>query len=82
MQQLANFADHVDLLMDKACQEEMSAAAAEIERDREAIKILLDVTRTLACQGLALRGSAEEHEVNSNFKQFVQLVSTHVLSFK
>ena len=49
-QQLANFADqrgHVDLLMDKAHRKEMIAAAAEIERNRAAIKILVDVTRTL-----------------------------------
>ena len=58
----------------------MIATAAEIERNKEAIKILLDVTRTLVHQGLVLCGSAEEHEVNSNFNQFVQLVSRHVPS--
>ena len=48
LQQLANFADqrgHVDLLIDKAHREEMIPAAAEIEHNREAIKILLDVTK-------------------------------------
>ena len=68
--------------MDIARRKEMIDVAAEIERNREAIKIMLDITRTLARQGLALRGSREENEANSNFSQFVRLVSRHVSSFK
>ncbi|CAB3989752.1 zinc finger MYM-type 1-like [Paramuricea clavata] len=60
----------------------MIDSAAEIERNRDAIKIMLDITRTLARQGLAMRGSSEENEGNSNFNQFVQLLSRHVPSFK
>lgn len=85
MQQLANFVDptgHIDLMMDKTCRKEMVEIAAETERNREAIKIMLDITRTLARQGLALRGSSEENEENSNFNQFVKLLSRHVPSFK
>ena len=68
--------------MDKARRQEMIENAAEVERNREAIKILLDITRTLARQGLALRGSSEENETNSNFNQIVQLISRHVPTFK
>jgi hypothetical protein len=85
LQQLANFVDpraHVDFMMDKARRKEMIDAAAEVERNREAIKILLDITKTLARQGLALRGSSEESEANSNFNQFVELLSRHVPFFK
>ncbi len=63
--QLANFVDpraHIDFMMDKARRKEMIDATAEVECNREAIKILLDITKTLARQGLALRGSSEESE--------------------
>ena len=85
LKQFAHLVDpktHVDALMDKAHREEMIENAAEVERNREAIKILLDITRTLACQGLALCGSSEENETNSNFNQIVQLISRHVPTFK
>jgi hypothetical protein len=85
LQQLANFVDprgYIDLLMDKARRKEMIDSAAEIERNRDAIKIMLDITRTLARQGLAMRGSSEKNEGNSIFNQFEQLLSRQVPSFK
>ncbi|CAB3997316.1 Hypothetical predicted protein [Paramuricea clavata] len=72
----------IDFLMDKARRKEMNDSAAEIERNRDAIKIMLDITRTLGRQGLAICGSSEENEENSNFYQFVQLLSRNVRSFK
>ena len=49
LKQFAHFVDprtHVDVLMDKARRQEMIEIAVEVERNREAIKILLEITGT------------------------------------
>ncbi|XP_047142897.2 uncharacterized protein LOC124817134 [Hydra vulgaris] len=65
--------NHIDCILNKVNREE----AIEIEHKKlyhkEVITILLDITRTLARQGLALRGDADEE--NSNFNQIVLLIS-------
>ena len=47
---------------------------------REVISILLDISRTLARQGLAFRGS--ENEDDGNFCQIVGLMNRHISSLK
>lgn len=73
---------HIDLMLNRTRRKKMVEIAAETERNKEGIKIMLDITKTLSQQVLALRGSREENEENSNFNQFVKLLSRHVPSFK
>lgn len=55
---------------------------AELQRNREAIKTLLDITRTLARQGISFRGPSSEKDGNGNFHQIAFLVARHSPSFK
>ena len=55
---------------------------AELQRNREAINTLLDITRTLARQGISFRGSSSEKDGNGNFRQITSLVARHSPSFK
>ena len=49
--------------------------------NKNIIKILLDITRTLARQDIAFRGDGKL-EVNGNFNQIVMLLSRHCLPLK
>ena len=49
----------------------------ETQRNRETIKIILDVVRTLARQGITFRGSSSEKDGNGNFRQIVNLLARH-----
>ena len=55
---------------------------AELQRNREAINTLLDITQTLARQGISFRGSSSEKDGNGNFRQITSLVARHSSSFK
>jgi hypothetical protein len=55
---------------------------AELQRNREAINTLLDITQTLARQGISFRGSSSEKDGNGNFRQITSLVARHSPSFK
>ena len=57
-------------MLDKNRRNILVEEEAETQRNREAIKILLDIVRTLACQGVAFRG-------NGNFRQIVNLLARH-----
>ena len=71
-----NKSAHVDVLLDKDHRNALIEEEAETQRNREAIKALLDVTRTLARQAISFRGSSEK-EGNGNFRQVVALVARH-----
>ena len=72
-----NKSAHVDVLLDKDHRNALIEEEAETHRNREAIKALLDVTRTLARQAISFRGSSSEKEGNGNFRQVVALVARH-----
>ena len=48
---------------------------ADEEKCKSIMKILFDIARTLARQGIAFRGTAGDQ--NGNFVQFVNLLSRH-----
>ena len=77
-----NKSTHVDLLLDKVRRKALMEEEVESRRNREAIKTLLDVTRTLARQGISFRGSFSEKDGNGNFRQVVGLVARHSPSLK
>ena len=65
---------NINLLLDKN-RRNILVEEAETQRNREAIKILLDIARTLARQGIAFRGSLLEKD--RNFRQIVNLLERH-----
>ena len=77
-----NKSNHVDVMLDKRCRKALIEEEAEIQRNREAIKTLLDVARTLARQGISFRGSSNEKDGNGNFQQIVGLVARQSPSLK
>ncbi|CAB4028662.1 zinc finger MYM-type 1-like, partial [Paramuricea clavata] len=77
-----NKSNHVDVMLDKDCRKALIEEEAETQRNREAIKTLLDVARTLARQGISFRGSSNEKDGNGNFQQIVGLVARQSPSFK
>ena len=72
-----NKSANIDLLLDKGRRNILIEEEAETQRNREAIKILLDVARTLARQGIAFRGSSSEKDGTGNFRQIVNLLARH-----
>ena len=77
-----NKSTHIDMLLDKDCRKALIEEEDKTHRNREAIKALLDVARTLGCQGISFRGSSNEKDGNGNFRQIVSLVSRHSSSLK
>ena len=73
---------HIDCLLDKDKRKEEIAKEAESRRNREAVKVLLDVTRTLARQGLSFRGAGSEKDGNGNFHQITKLIARHSPPFR
>ncbi|CAB4017034.1 Hypothetical predicted protein [Paramuricea clavata] len=59
------------LHMDKAHMTLCIEAEAEKKKNREAVKILIDIVRFLVSQGLALRGHGAESDANGNFHQLL-----------
>ncbi|XP_046843246.1 uncharacterized protein LOC124437305 isoform X2 [Xenia sp. Carnegie-2017] len=75
---LAHFAcnmKNVDVMLEKKLREVRIQEEENNLRNQEAIKILLDIARTLARQQLAFRGLNEKHE--GNFIQISNLVARH-----
>ena len=77
-----NKSTHIDMLLNKDGRKALIEEEAKTQRNREAIKALLDVTRTLRRQGISFRGSSNEKDGNGNFRQIVFLVSRHSSSLK
>ena len=71
-----NNSNHIDCILNKS--NRLNAINIEYQKHfhQEVIAMLIDITRTLARQGLAYRGEGENEE-NSNFYQIVQLLSRH-----
>jgi hypothetical protein len=70
---------NIDLLLDKGCRSNLIEDEAEIQHNRESIKILLDVARTLQglSQGIAFCGSSSEKDGTGIFRQIVNLLARH-----
>ncbi len=66
---------HVDIALDKVARNDLLEVIRRKNFHAEVVRILMDVTRTLARQGLALRGSGNDSD--GNFVQMVQLVARH-----
>lgn len=66
---------HIDVLFNQANREKCMQIQHEREYNKQVIKILIDITRTLARQELAFRGDGDDK--NGNFNQIVQLFSRH-----
>ena len=68
---------HVDKMMHEEHLKLCIEAEAEKKRNREAVKILIDIVRFLARQGLAMRGHGAETDANGNFHQLVLTIARH-----
>ena len=73
---------NIDRMMDKEHMKLCIEAEAEKKRNREAVKILIDIVRFLARQGLSLRGHGSESDANGNFHQLVLLVARYSPTLK
>ena len=83
LQDFVNFCQgdrHIEVLWDKEVRSQLVDDEKLLQDQREVISILLDISRTLARQGLAFRGN--ENEDDGNFCQIVGLMSRHVSSLK
>ena len=69
-----NQSEHVDLLLDKEKRARIIEEEKIIKKHRDVIVMMLDISRTLARQGLPFRNV---HEKDSNFDQLVQLVGRY-----
>ncbi|CAB4036231.1 zinc finger MYM-type 1-like [Paramuricea clavata] len=65
--------NHIDELLSK--QQRRSIIDDESEKNREVIEMLIDVTKTLTRNGIALRGNDSDED--GNFRQIVYLLSRH-----
>ncbi len=75
-----NKSQHIDKMFDKTDRKESIQAEYEKNFNAEVIEILMDICRTLARQGIALRG--HDNEKDGNFEQVVALMSRYVPSLK
>ena len=66
---------NVELMLSKKLKLREIQKQKDIIQNREVIKILLDVARTLARQGLAFGGGKKDE--NGNFMQLVNLMARH-----
>lgn len=66
---------HIDSVLSKIDSKETIKREQLRNFNNDAIKIMLDVTRTLARQGLAFRG--HDDDKNGNFRQILELISRH-----
>lgn len=74
-----NESEHVDLLLDRNKRISLIEEEKLLQKQRDVIIMMLDISRTIARQGLAFRN---EHEVESNFEQIVQLIGRHNTTMK
>ena len=79
----ANFlqkSSQVDVLLSKEKRMELIQQKADMLQNRKIIEILLDITKTLGCQGIAFRGEASNQ--NGNFYLIVHLIARHCPDLK
>ena len=74
-----NESEHVDLLLDKDKRNRLIEEEKIYKQQRDVIVMMLDISRTLARQGLSFRNVQEE---DSNFEQLVQLVGRYNTTMK
>ena len=67
---------HIDIMLDKSARKAKIQEEADKLEDLEAIKVLMDVAKTLARQGFAFRGDGKL-EQNGNLIQMTLLVARH-----
>lgn len=67
--------NNIDVMLDKTVRERKIQEESNQRFHKEVICILLDVTKTLARQGLAFR--EKYHHENGNFRQITYLLSRH-----
>lgn len=67
--------NNIDVMLDKTVRERKIQEESNQSFHKEVICILLDVTKTLARQGLAFRGKDDDE--NGNFRQITYLLSRH-----
>jgi len=72
--------NHIDKLLNKENRQAAIQISAQKQFHKDVIKILFDVTRTLARQGLSFRGDGDEN--NGNFKQIILLLSRYCPTMK
>ena len=72
-------AAHLDIIMDRERRNKEIQEQEDLQNNKDAVAIPMDVPRTLARQGLAFRGhsSGDGGEVDGNFYQIVQLMGRH-----
>ena len=68
-------AAHLDIIMDRERRNKEIQEQEDLQNNKDAVAILMDVSRTLARQGLAFRGhsAGDGGKVDGNFYQIVQL---------
>ena len=71
---------HIDIQMNRHLKDIIIQEKADEEKCKSIMKILFDIARTLARQGIAFRGTAGDQ--NGNFVQFVNLLSRHCPQMK
>ena len=76
--QFCKQSEHVDLLLDKEKRTRLIKEEKKIQEQRDVIVMMLDISKTLARQGLAFRN----HPGDSNFEQLVQLLGRHNTTMK
>lgn len=72
--------NHIDKLLNKENRQAAIQISAQKQFHKDVIKILFDVTRTLARQELSFRGDGDEN--NGNFKQIILLLSRYCPTMK
>ena len=75
---------HIDVLIDPLRRQSLIEAEKIKLHNKEVIKILVDICKTLGRQGLAFRGewNPNEKEEEGNFQQIVHLIARHNLTLR
>ncbi len=79
LRSIARFSEarhHIESLISKSARKVKIQKAADNLENRQVVKILFDIVRTLGRQNIAFRGDGKE-ETSGNFQQIVMLVARH-----
>ena len=79
LKSFARFSDplsHIETMLDRSARNAKIQEVADKMENKKIVKILMDVTKTLARQDIAFRGDGKE-ETNGNYNQIVMLVARH-----
>lgn len=71
---------HIDIFLDKEARRSIIKKEIDNMRNNAAVKVLIDVARTLAKQNIAFRGSDQDDD--GNFVQIAKLVARHNKNFQ